>query len=88
MTVKLSPETIQRIERLVESGQFLDADQAVTAALSMLERDDPAYWEQLEALDAEADEDVEHGRLTRVDDAFMQKLRERVETPPPATRRG
>ena len=78
MAVNLSPETQIRIQRLVDSGEFSDAELAVAAALSLLERDDPEYWEQLEALDAEADDDVEHGRLTRADDAFVANLRERV----------
>jgi Arc/MetJ-type ribon-helix-helix transcriptional regulator len=78
MVLKLSPETEKRIEALVASGDFRDAEEVLDVALLSLERDSPEYWDKLEALSAEADADVANGRMTRADDALIDSLRERV----------
>jgi Arc/MetJ-type ribon-helix-helix transcriptional regulator len=78
MVLKLSPETEKRIEALVASGDFRDAEEVLDVALLSLERDSPEYWDKLEALSAEADADVANGRMTRADDVLIESLRERV----------
>jgi antitoxin ParD1/3/4 len=78
MVLKLSPETEKRIEALVASGRFRDADDVLDSGRLALERDTDEYWAWIEKEDAKADEDVAQGRLTQVEDAFIESLRERV----------
>lgn len=75
MAVKLSPHVEKRIERLVESGRYADADQVVEAALLSLEPDASFDWAWIAEQDAMADDSVAAGRTRPFDNEFVEELR-------------
>jgi Arc/MetJ-type ribon-helix-helix transcriptional regulator len=81
MAVKLTPHVEEWIERLVDSGQFADANQVIEAALLSLEPDVPLDWAWIAEQDTMADESVAAGRTRPFDDKFADQLRALVTRP-------
>ena len=76
MAIKLSPEAEERIEALVASGRFRDADDVLDSGLLALERDTDEYWAWIEEEDAKAGDEDAPGVVA--DDAYFERLREHV----------
>lgn len=83
MGLKLSPSVEKRIESLMDEIGVDSADELVSWALLALEEKNRAFWERIERLDAEADDDVRNGRVRPVTDEFVAEFRAIVTRPAP-----
>ena len=72
MSVVLRPETLDRIQERVESGQFADADAVVAQALELMARKE--QYEELKAAIAVGMEQIERGETVEVTDDFFERV--------------
>jgi antitoxin ParD1/3/4 len=76
MEVRLPPEQEAFIEQNVRTGRFASSDEAIHAAIELLEEQERELDELKAAVD-EADEDIAQGRYTDyADEALPQLLEE------------
>jgi putative addiction module CopG family antidote len=72
MEVRLTPEQAQVIEQAVASGRYANADEALNAALLLLDND--RKLAELRGLIAEGDADYAAGRYTEYDEITSRTL--------------
>ncbi len=80
MRVDISPETAERLRRLVERGDFVDASEAIDAAVQQLSESSPDYEAELAAMLAEGREDMRAGRFQVLTPELIQDILGRERT--------
>ncbi len=76
MNITLPPETAEQVRRLVESGQFEDADDVVSRALELLTNEQKP--KRVKELIAEGEASYARGEFVEVTEGFMQDALERA----------
>lgn len=73
MSVKISPETEERIRSLIASGRYASEADVLNAAVELLETYDRAD-DELRAELAIADEQIARGQTIPMDETFMERM--------------
>lgn len=81
MQVDISPETAERIRRLVERGDFADAREAIDAAVQQLSESNTEYETELAAMLAEGREGLRAGRYEMLTPGLIDSLVNRERSP-------
>jgi len=81
MQVDISPETAERLRRLVERGDFADAREAIDAAVQQLSESCTEYETELAAMLAEGREDIRTGRYQVLTSGLIDSLVNRERSP-------
>ena len=76
MAIQLTPEQEQRIRAVVDTGAYPSAEEALNAALAVVERAAaPSFDGTQEELDTLLQEGLNSGAPIEADDAFWNRLR-------------
>ena len=78
MDVQLSSDAQAVIDEKVASGEFASPEAVIDEALRLLSARDREYGEWLRAAVAKGEESIAAGRVIPVDEAFWERIRERV----------
>ncbi len=81
MQIDISPETAERLRRLVERGDFADAREAIDAAVQQLSESSTDHETELAAMLAEGREDIRAGRYQVLTPDLIDSLVTRKRSP-------
>lgn len=80
MQIEISPETEERIRRLVERGEFSDASEAIDEAILRLSETRASYESELSTMLEQGRQDIREGRYQLLTPGLIEDLvsRERI----------
>ncbi len=77
MKIDISPELVERIQRLVDCGEYHSIEAVIERAMCLLEEDEAEYEKELAKVRAmlkEAEEDMKQGRYRVYTDENLHEL--------------